>query len=332
MPASETCKPQYWAFRVDRRHLSVLDKELEDGRLRQGWGWDPRQNLKQLTLNEGARRNMRMLQVRKGDRILIPHLPNYGQVSIVEATEDWREGYRFAVLEGIGEFGHIFPAKRIKHFKSNNAKIPASLRSTFRNPCRFWRIDDLGSDIESVIQVPDAELVSSSNHVDRWKEKIVEVVAEKVLSDAFHDAAVRFNSKAEWEWILVDALQRLNPAWDVRRTGGKEEVNHGADILVTTRDIFRDGCLGIAIQVKDYKDVVGEAPLDQIRKAIGYWEEGDIWIVQLVLVLIGARKEDNPKLVEAAQTKGFPVRVIWTEEVKDMIYRSACHYLSECDD
>ncbi len=334
IPENVSNKPQYWAFRVDRNHLSILDKELENGRLRQGWGWDPRQNLKELTLNEGARRNMRMLQVRKGDRILIPHLPSYGQISIVEATQDWREGYRFSILEEIGEFGHIFPVKRLKIFTNNNAHVPASLRSTFRNPCRFWKIDYLSNDIEQVIQLPDADLTSSSAPVDRWKGKIGEIVKEKLLSDTLHAAAIQLNSKAEWEWILVDALQRLNPAWDVKRVGGKEEAKHGADILATIPDIFGNGCMGIAIQVKDYKDVVGDAPLAQIRKAVSYWEEEDTSIVQLVLVLVGAKEKDNQQLKEAAKAHDSKpsVRIVWTEDVKDMVYRSACHYLSECAD
>lgn len=275
-----------------------------------------------------------MLHVRKGDRILIPHLPSYGEVSIVEATENWRDGYHFEVLGGVGEFGHIFPVKRLKVFRNNNTHVPASLRSTFRNPCRFWRIDYLGADIEGLVQLSDANLSTSSIHVDRWQEKIVDVARDKLLSEALYEATVRFNSKAEWEWILTDALKRLNPNWEIERVGGKSEAKHGTDILARIPDIFGDGYLGVAIQVKDYRNVVGTSPLDQIRKAAIHWEESEINIVQLVLVLIGAKKTDNPSLVTAAQPADskLPVRIIWTEDVKDMVYRSACHFLSENGD
>jgi hypothetical protein len=55
-------------------------------------------------------------RVKKGDRILIPHLPQYGQITIAEATEDWDKGYDFSVWEKSGDHGHIFPAKSLSIF------------------------------------------------------------------------------------------------------------------------------------------------------------------------------------------------------------------------
>lgn len=322
-------KPKYWAFRVDRRQLARLDSELEAGRLRQGWGYDPRQNLLQNTFDGGSRRNLRMLQVRQGDRVLIPHLPRYGQVTIVEATQDWKEGYEFSILDGTNDYGHIFPVKRLKSFSRGNNHVRASLRSTFRNPCRFWRIDGLGADIEHVLSLSEGDLESSSRHVERWHEKIETVVRDKELREALVAEALRFNAKAEWEWILVDALQRLNPAWKVKRTGGKEESNHGTDILVKIPDLFGNGYFGIAIQVKDYAGTVDLKPLAQIRKATDYWnQKEEVKICELVLILTKANREQNSHLFEAAE-KEMPVRILWAEDVKELIYRSACQYISE---
>lgn len=145
---------QYWAFRVDRTHLTVLDEELHAGRLRQGWGWDERQNLKKLELDEGAGRNRGMLKVKKNDRILIPHLPQPGLISIAEATEDWDSGYRFSVLKKTGDHGHIFPAKCLLNFHRNNGHVSAGIRGTFRNLGRFWNISGLQHEIEALLQIP----------------------------------------------------------------------------------------------------------------------------------------------------------------------------------
>jgi hypothetical protein len=49
-----TPQSQCWAFRVDRRYLSDLDGELQNGRLRQGWGWDKRQDLRAMEVDAGA--------------------------------------------------------------------------------------------------------------------------------------------------------------------------------------------------------------------------------------------------------------------------------------
>ena len=144
-------QPNCWAFRVDRRFLSLLDGELQQKRLRQGWGWDEKQDLRNMQLDGGAGRNKSMFRkVKKDDLILIPHLPCLGQITVARATEDWDKGYQFSVFT-TGDHGHIFPAKPLKNFHRSNVKIPASLRGTFRNPCRFWNIGRLRKDIEDVL-------------------------------------------------------------------------------------------------------------------------------------------------------------------------------------
>src|ERR1700677_605830 len=47
-------RPGCGAFRVDRRYLTELDGELQEGRLRQGWGWDPKQDLRAMEVDAGA--------------------------------------------------------------------------------------------------------------------------------------------------------------------------------------------------------------------------------------------------------------------------------------
>ena len=324
-----TRNPNYWAFRVDRNNLETLDGELEQERLRQGWGYDDRQNLNDMSVDGGARRNMRMLQVRKGDRILIPHLPGPGQVTIAEATQDWKEGYRFSILEGLDDFGHIFPARRLKSFKRSNENVPASLRSTFRNPCRFWKIDHCSSDIEHVLSFSEVDLEASSRVVERWQELIERIVQEKNLRATLLETAKRFTTKAEWEWLLADALDRLNPGWSVKRTGGKKEADHGTDILVTIPDIFGSGRYGIAIQVKDYSGEVREHPVLQISKAPSFWNQQEIKILEMVVVLIGGKAKDNPFLTDFADKQDPPVRLVWATDVEDLVYRSACQFISD---
>jgi predicted SPOUT superfamily RNA methylase MTH1 len=145
----DAAKRQYWAFRVHRKHLADLEQELEEGRLRQGWGSEVGQDLRNMIVDGGARRNRRMReQVKQGDRILIPHLPRYGQITIAEATEDWLDGYTFRVWDRFQDYGHIFPAKRLRNFSRTNANVPAPLRDTFRNPSRFWNVNHLADHIE----------------------------------------------------------------------------------------------------------------------------------------------------------------------------------------
>lgn len=82
---------RYWAFRIDTDRIKYIDEEAQQGRLRQGWGWLDGQDLN-LPLNKfvdhGASRNRRMLEVKKGDVILVPRIPSWSQVAIFTATED----------------------------------------------------------------------------------------------------------------------------------------------------------------------------------------------------------------------------------------------------
>ncbi|MCX6910590.1 MAG: hypothetical protein NTY01_21470 [Verrucomicrobia bacterium] len=322
-----TPQTQYWAFRVNRSILLPLDGELEKGRLRQGWGYDIRQNLKAMTLDGGARRNMRMLHVKKGDRILIPHLPQYGQITIAEATEDWNQGYKFSIWEGYGDYGHIFPVKRLLNFNRNNENVPARLRGSFRNPCRFWNIDHLREDVEKVLGISPHDLASKTSVVDRWLELVEHVVSMSTIQkDLFRTAQEHFG-KSDWEFLLTDVLQRLNPGWKVERKGGTLEAQHGTDILITIPDVFGAGYYGIAIQVKDYSGVVNDNPITQILKARNYWEKSGIKIVELVVALIGGDKQVNPRLEQSAVEKG--VRLIWSSDVEDLVFRSACRFVSD---
>jgi hypothetical protein len=137
-------------------------------------------------------------------------------------------------------------------------------------------------------------------------------------------------SKSDWEYLLIDVLQHLNPGWKVGRTGGKTEAKHGTDILVTIPDLFRDGHYGIAIQVKDYEGFVNDDPIHQILKAKnGYWKDVGIEILELVIVLIRGDKEAGHQLKKSAAEAG--VRLIWSTDIEELLFRSACRFLSNPD-
>jgi len=46
----------------------------------------------------------------------------------------------------LGDYGHIFPARFIKRFTRNNENVTGNLRSTLKNPSRFWSINHYSDD------------------------------------------------------------------------------------------------------------------------------------------------------------------------------------------
>ena len=66
-------KRNYWGYRIDTDHIDFFRRELENGILRQGWGWDQEQDLRDLKMDEGAKRNLPIYsKVKKNDILLIP--------------------------------------------------------------------------------------------------------------------------------------------------------------------------------------------------------------------------------------------------------------------
>ncbi|MDP8904018.1 MAG: hypothetical protein M3N29_01655 [Chloroflexota bacterium] len=159
---------RYWAMRTDTRHnTDWLWRELQAGRLRQGWGYRPDQDLYGIgriraaggRLNDHQkitwRGNRRLLPterdaVRRGDLIVLPHVPKYGYWTIVRVVGT----YRYSIDDGRNEggkpdFGHILPVEIVSDpIPWRDAAIPDRFKRAMRNQQRMWNLDDLGRDIE----------------------------------------------------------------------------------------------------------------------------------------------------------------------------------------
>jgi len=67
MGKNEEREKNYWGYRIDVKNQDFFFKELEQGRLRQGWGYAENQKLPDTT-DSGARKNLSMYDnVKKGD-------------------------------------------------------------------------------------------------------------------------------------------------------------------------------------------------------------------------------------------------------------------------
>ena len=91
----------YWGYRVDSSKRRFFFDEIKEGRLRQGWGYDNNQD---LTLGENtdisSRRNYPIFnKVKEDDYLLIPHLEQWDEITIVQATEDFNKGYKFSIAD-----------------------------------------------------------------------------------------------------------------------------------------------------------------------------------------------------------------------------------------
>lgn len=313
-------KRNYWCYRVDTSKIKYFTDELNEGRLRQGWGWDDAQDLRNFKMDEGAGRNRPIFnKVKKGDILLIPQIPNWGEVALVEATEDWNKGYVFEIDPTLGDYGHIFPAKYLKKFSRNNENVTGNLRSTLKNPSRFWNINHYSDDVEILLSSQVTELSKRQDHNSRLESSIGtvfnEVFDETVFADKLYEKLTEQFTREEWEFALVYGLKQMFPFYQIERVGGKEEKNHGTDILIKLPSILSNYSYGIAIQVKDYDGFVGNEVVSQINKAGNYWDSENLKLIEKIVIITKAKKDENIRLLEHDKN----VKFIFATELKQLL-------------
>jgi hypothetical protein len=159
---------RYWAMRTDVNARDRLWPEIQAGRLRQGWGWDPEMDLELISdlVTEGkpltewqqqAWANRRMLTSRDdaihvGDVVLVPHMPEHRRFSLVRVTGP----YQFDGGQAFGDYGHILPVELLTDDGGvgyTDSAVAVKLQTSLGNRSRLWNLDGLASAIESILEV-----------------------------------------------------------------------------------------------------------------------------------------------------------------------------------
>ncbi|CEN48832.1 hypothetical protein [Capnocytophaga canis] len=309
-------KKNYWCYRIDTRHISFFKEELEQGRLRQGWGYDQNQDLRHPErIDVGTKRNLPMFQrVKKGDILLVPQLPSWGEVAVVEATADWDTGYDFQISDQYGDYGHIFPAQLIKSFSRHSSNVSGNIRSTLKNPSRFWNINHYKEDVEKIITTDDEKLKQTQTYQDRFESSVVAVFNQTEFSNQLYQKLNEQFTREEWEYALVYGLKELFPFYEIDRIGGRSEAQHGTDILVKLPSLTSQYQYAIAIQVKDYSGGVGTQVIAQIDKANELNNE-NLKLIDKIVIVTKAEKELNAKLLENSQD----IKFIFAEDLREIL-------------
>ena len=272
-------------------------------------------------------------KVKKGDILLIPRLPDWGSVAIAEAVEDWNDeekGYRFEIAkldDGNEDFGHIFPARYIGCFNRHGKDVSGNIQSTLKARNRFWNISRFSEDIEKIMGNLEGNRESTS-----VIENIKNIVSEQVKSSfdlkRFSEKVIdEYNRKftaSQWEEVIKNILEKIYPGYKIKKTGGSKEEEHGTDLLAVTSGLSNLEKYNIAMQVKNYNDVISDNNIDniikQINKAEKYVWENNGKLIDKILVITSAKEEENPKLIEECKNK--EIRVIFSEELEKLILRS----------
>lgn len=314
----------YWGYRTDKANQPYFAAELLAGRLRQGWGYDPGQDLRNLTFDGGAKRNLRILrEVKQGDILLVPNVPEWGKTGIVEATEDFDKGYAFTLAPGQKDFGHSFPTILVGTFARSSDASDAAIRRTFRSSSRFWNINYLAEQIERLRRAAESDRGQPTTITQRLDAAVAQATAtaREALASSLGETLVKRLQNHEWEQALVETLQVVYPEYEIVRTGGAGEKQHGADIMMRIKSPFSDVRHVVAIQVKDWAGPGDTSALNQIDKATAIEESPDVKLLERWVFLVKARREDNDAFQAEADRRG--VGVYYKDDVAALFVRAA---------
>ncbi len=322
-----------WASRTDKEYPTELFSELKAGRLRQGWGYDPSQDLRLIQKEEqsGADWWARLSNVQKeayphyrllgdgddsvhiGDIVLAPNLPEYGLFCLTEVVGE----YSFSILASTKDHGHIRSIRLLTPRGVNpySATVHASLRATLRTPLRMWNLTGYGDHVDAVLDAirQGVDVLSAAPEGQRldsaWRS--ARHLARETLYTELALQLDRAFQAAEWEFPIVEALKRLYPGAEVKWTGGPTE--HGADAVIVIPNRF--GGIGgdwlIVVQVKNYVGQIASNSLQQIAQAFDkYGKEGQVigGVLATTADVAALDFEDARKALEASHR--IPVRIL----------------------
>lgn len=320
---------RYFGFRVDSTSTDKCNfffEEIKQGRLRQGWGYDAGQNLLNQTVDKGASRNKSMLNVKCGNILLIPHIPLYHEVTVVEATDDWRVGYQFEINQKYGDYGHVFPVRYLCHFNRYNVHVDACIRSSLRNPSRFWQLNyECDDSVENLLNIAPQDLTSASSYSERLKASLDDAYSEieATLKEKVHNKFVNNFQAAEWEFALLEGLKLLypEPYFYIEHVGGKSEKDHGADLLIHIPSICSKIEYIIAIQIKDYKSSFNiRNVINQINKAT-FFENENKKVIDKIIIVTKSTYKDISSEDEQIMERYKDIRLIFADDLATILSR-----------
>lgn len=313
----------YWGYRIDVRsqdRRTFLYNEAKLNKLRQGWGWDNSQDLRKP--NPDKRNKAIYDKVQKGDILIVPRLPSWDDVLILEATADFKEGYSFSIDETFNDYGHIFPVKVLKSFNRHNANVDANIRTTLKCYSRFWSVNHCAQSIDSLLNNDNDSLSTNISKVEIFESTVLDLFnnffdSKKFSQELYSSIKERFES-SEWEGVLASGLQRIMPYAFVEKKGGIMEKHHGTDILVKIPGYFND-YYAIAIQVKNYNGNFSSHAINQIGKAEWFTKQVEnIKIIDKIVVVIGDNLSCDDSVLETA--KQHNVTIIYEQEKVEELF------------
>lgn len=326
-------------MRTDRRQAEFISSELQDGRMRQGWGYREDLNLEELVgkvrsnqplspEQRDAWLNRRLLPsetdgIHAGDVVLLPNLPEKGRWLVAEIEDD---EYRFEIPPEIDDYGHVRNVRLLNPGSPVNPydeAVSASLRGTMRVRRRLWNIDRHEGDVRDLLEVLQERAIDRAQS----GEERLETAKDALKAHLWDQLAQRFRGE-EFEEPCGKLLDLLYE--EVEHTAGPSEK--GADFICSSSD-----GLGVphtvAVQVKMWTDEQGNdlaGALEQVESAHLHYPDLTSAVIITTLESVGQRSLDESR--NLSEKLGIPVRIVLRDELLDLFLRHLPEMTEALDD
>src|SRR5271157_4379275 len=121
-----------WFWNINMDAQNYFANELDNGRLRQGWGYEDRLDLRKLKakLDAGSsldpdetgawtRCSPMLIEIQQDDFVAVKNIPSKDFFTIVKV----KAGYDFNRDPALGDYGHLLPVEKIRQFHKRSALV-----------------------------------------------------------------------------------------------------------------------------------------------------------------------------------------------------------------
>lgn len=302
-----------WFWNIDRDRQDFFNRELEEGRLRQGWGYQKNLDLRKIQRRREEGKSLTgqqesawsrcgdmITRIKSDDLVVVKNVPSGDHFTIVRIVEG---GYRYEISEETGDQGHILPVEKVGAYNKNAEVVPTPMVRALnreRHPIRRTLAHQ-----ERVINLAEVDPESAQKAepfkemVEGWKKGLRNHL-EEMLQTKLHPRHA--------ERLVLEMLR--NDGLDVEWTAGPNE--RGADLATKTM-LGYGMSTNVAIQVKYHTEKENNpGVLDQIEQA---FEERDVDAGLLVTFANELSDAVEDRLTELKHNYRENVEVLYGEDL-----------------
>jgi hypothetical protein len=311
--------PQVFIWNIDLDDQQYFADELEKNRLRQGWGYDDKLDLRRMqqkvklgqTLDDQEKvawdRLNVMVQIKSGDIILVKNVPTPGFYTLVEVVG----GYDYS-REPPKDHRHVLAIKFRRRVHKLSVHVSGDLRVSIDRA--GWPITPAikrGSEILNLLEpsLPDKDLVKPA----KWQQRI-DAYASNIVPRVVKDVINR-SSPGEFEQLIYSLLEEEGFENTTLTAGPAEK---GADIVMSVSTPFFDE-LNVVVQIKHHHPIDNDrTSVNQLRTAFAYYPQAVAGLLVTSAAKIGP---DLEKELNKLRADGKIVEVLYGDELYRRVLR-----------